>query len=191
MKQQDDIEKKFSESFRNFSKEPPAHVWEGIRSRLHPEQKPLNFLDHLVQFPGSFPRTFRIGFATVAASLLILLAVLYFDDSERHIVSGHAYAGDARLCRGTAFLFRINDKTKPFDSLEHFRSAVVNDQGFFRFQDISEGKFLLRVSPDGESAMGQKYHASWHVQHSSPDSAHIVVVGPQDVCADVHLVEKK
>lgn len=190
MESQDELEKKFHDTFRNLSKEPPPEVWENIRRMLHPEPKPLSPWEKILFFPRNSPGIFRYSAIAAAASLLIFLAVVYFGTGGRHVVRGHAYAGDTRLCRGTAFLFIVKDKVAPFDSVEHYRSAVIDEQGFYSFPRITNGRYLLRISPAEGSEVTENYQASWFDQHESPDSAHLVIVGAGDVNADVHLLKK-
>lgn len=191
MDEMDNIEKKFNEAFSGYAKEPPGMVWDRIHGELHPDLAPRSLWDQIVFFPKNAPRLFRFGIAIAAASVVIFFISLYFGSGGKHMLRGHAYAGEARLCRGTAYLFRVNDKSSPLDSIEHVRSARVNEHGAYYFSGVEPGKYLLRVSPDASSEMALKYHASWHEQHQESDSAHLLIIESGDVHADVHLVEKR
>ncbi len=191
MDEMDNIEKKFNEAFSGYAKEPPGMVWDRIQSELHPDLAPRSLWDQIVFFPQRSPRLFRFGIAIAAASVMIFFISLYFGSGGRHMLRGHAYAGEARLCKGTAYLFRVNDKSSPLDSIEHIRSARVNEDGAYHFSGVESGKYLLRVSPDASSEEDLKYHASWHEQHRESDSAHLLIIESGDVHADVHLVEKR
>ncbi len=187
MEEEDKIEKRFSEAFRDFKREPSGLVWEGLKRELHPESKPQNPWDRLWMFPRHFPGRFRLGIAAAAAVFAIFLGIIYFGTASHHVVSGHAYTGETRMCRGTAFLFKVDDKVMPRDSIVHYRSAMVDENGGYRFPGIGPGEYLLRVSPPDGSEIASKFQASWYDQHVSPDSAHLVIVGPEDVQADVQM----
>jgi len=191
MEEPDYIEKTFHDALQDLSGEPPQRVWERIHRDLHPDSTPLNIWEQVIAFPPHAPRLFRTGIAFIIVTVLLFLTFLYFGNGDRHAISGHAYAGEGRLCRGTAFLFKVNDKVAPIDSIEHFRSVMIDDRGYFRFPRIAPGKYLLRISPDAGSGQAGKYEPSWYDQDEKPDSAHLIVLGSTDFNADVHLIERK
>lgn len=190
MEEQDNLEKKFSETFATFSRKPPEDVWNRIQREIQQEPVPSSVWDRAMLFPRNFPQVFRIVVGSVAASVILFLGILYYTSGHRCVVSGHVYAGESRLCKGTAYLFVVNDKMNPLDSIEHHRSAIVSENGFYRFSGIASGRYLLRIAPDAGSPMAGRYHPAWFDKHESPDSSHIIIVDQDDVDADVHLLEK-
>lgn len=187
----DNLENRFKETFAGYAKEPPAGVWDRIEEELHPKPASRSLWEQMLLTREASPRILRYVAAVAAASVALFFIILYFSSGEKHMLRGHAYAGDARLCRGTAYLFKVNDKAIPLDSIEHCCSTRVSESGAYQFNGVESGRYLLRVSPDAASEFSLKFHPSWHEQHQESDSAHLLVVGEADVHADVHLVEKR
>jgi hypothetical protein len=190
MENPDSIEQKFKSSFSDFAQEPPAHVWDNLRSKLHPKPEPGSFW---LRITGSslFPeRQMRRYIAFAAAAVILALAVVYFASSDQHEIYGHAYAGEARLCRGIAVLFSVGDKAMPWDTLKHCTSATIDDNGFYKFAGIEPGIYLLRISPEESSEISKEFLPSWFDQHYNPDSSHTIILTAEDVRADVHLMSK-
>lgn len=125
------------------------------------------------------------------AAIIFFLAIVYFASNDHHSIRGHAYAGESRLCRGVAVLFRIADKLKPWDSVSHYRSAIIDDQGNYKFSRVKRGTYLLRISPEESSETAKMFMPSWFDQHESPDSSHVILLKADDVNADVHLLAKR
>jgi len=190
MEDQDPIEKKFRSTFSDFKKDPPASVWENLERELHPQPKTVNFWARMTGDPVFQERQLKRYLAVAGVAIFLFLAVVYFATSDRHTVRGQAYAGEARLCRGTAVLFRIEDKGKPWDSVTHYRSAMIDDNGNYKFSGIEPGIYLLRIAPESSSEIAKKYLPSWFDEHESPDSSHVIILNAEDIHADVHLINK-
>jgi hypothetical protein len=190
MENQDSIEEKFKSTFSDFEKEPPAQVWESLQHELHPEPKSLNFWERFTGEALFQERQLRRFAAVAGVAIFLSLAVIYFASSDRHVVKGHAYAGEARLCRGIAVLFLVGDKLQPWDSVTHYRSSMVDENGNFKFPNVEPGTYLLRIAPEHNSEASKKFMPSWFDQHEHPDSSHVIHIVTDDVNADVHLMDK-
>ncbi len=191
MEEKDTISDKFKSAFADFEREPPERVWDHLRSKLHPAQKPEN---NRVGIFGYFLFSSRKpGFYLVSGMivLLLFLTIVYISSGDHYKINGHAYTGEARLCGGTAVLFQVSDKQLPWDSATHYRSANIDGNGHYTFPKVVPGKYLLRIAPDEKSESAQKYLPSWFEQYSASDSCHLIIVDFEDVNADVHLIEKE
>jgi hypothetical protein len=190
MENSDNLAGKFKSSFSDFEQEPPARIWENLRNELHPGPEPETFW---MRISGSslFPqRLMRRYIALATASVLLFLAVVYFASDDQHAIRGHAYAGETRLCGGTAILFRITDKTEPWDSVNHYRSALIDENGYYTFSGVAWGNYLLRIMPEEHSEESKNFLPSWFDQHDRPDSSHVIAISTDDINADVHLMTK-
>lgn len=190
MENPDDIEKKFKSVFSGYKQKPPAEVWENLHRELHPEPKPLAFWMRLT---GSTIFPDRLGWRYVAwggAFIIVFLAVVYFTAKDQHTITGHAYAGEARLSKGIAVLFRVDDRLKPWDSVNHYRSALIDDRGCYQFSGVEPGTYLLRIAPEESSELSKYFLPSWFDQHENPDSSHAIVISSDDFRADVHLMSR-
>jgi len=190
MENPDSIEQKFKSSFSEFEQAPSAHVWDNLRNKLHPEPEPGNLW---LRKTGSYllpDRQMRRFIAFAAAAVILALAVVYIASVDQHEIYGHAYAGEVRLCRGIAVLFRVGDKAMPWDTLKHCNSAIIDDNGFYKFSRVEPGIYLLRISPEERSENLKAFLPSWFDQHDNPDSSHTIIITAEDVRADVHLISR-
>jgi len=187
MEENQHLENKFRESFNDFEQTPPESIWEGVRSVLHPEPRYIGFWARITQMPQN-SRFLRISAGAVAATIILFLLFLWLAYGNHRTIRGHAYAGEIRLCRGTAYLFKVEDIAKPFDSVKHYRSSVVDDNGSYKFINVIPGKYLLRIIPELNSTFYKIYEPSWFDQHDSLQAAHTIEVKSDDLEVDVHLV---
>lgn len=190
MENPDEVEKRVKSVFSGYKQKPPAAVWENLHRELHPEPKPSGFWTRI---SGATFFSDRLGWRYVAfggAVIIVFLAVVYFTAKNQYAITGHAYAGEARLCRGIAVLFRVDDRIKPWDSVSHYRSALIDDRGYYKFSSVEPGKYLLRIAPEESSELSKHYLPSWFDQHENPDSSHAIVILSEDFRADVHLMSR-
>ncbi|MEI7724787.1 MAG: hypothetical protein WCK09_06755 [Bacteroidota bacterium] len=190
MEEKDPIANKFKSAFSDYRGEPPSDVWEHVRRELHPEPKPESLWNRITTF--SFFKEMKPGFyfALGGGVVMLFLAIVYLGSSDRYTIHGHAYAGELRLCRGTAVLFRVADKSMPWDSASHYRTAMIDVNGHYQFPKVESGKYLLRIAPDENSEAAKTFRPSWFDQHENPDSCHLIIVENDDENADVHLMSK-
>lgn len=190
MDQQDQLEQKFKAAFNNFEAEPPASVWEAVDREIHPPRRQFSvweYLDSTTFFSNR--RVRRIGVISTAAVILFFITV-YFLSLDRHIIKGHAYTGDRRLVSGTAVLFSVQDKCKPWDSVQFYRTVAVDGNGYFYFTGVDDGNYLLRIEPGHQSEYTDQFVASWYDMHGDPAQSHVIMIDDEDVWTDVHLLRK-
>lgn len=190
MEENDTIGNKFKSAFSDFEMEPSARVWENLSRELHPEPKAESFWNRLAAFSLFPDRKPGFYFAIGGVVVILFLTVVYIGSTDHHAILGHAYTGDIRLCRGTAVLFKVSDKTMPWDSATHYRSVMIDDDGHYQFPKVGDGKYLLRITPDGNSETAKKFLPSWFDQHENSDSCPLIIINSEDVNADVHLIAK-
>jgi hypothetical protein len=186
----DSIERKFQESFAGYESPPPGRIWPQLKEQLHPEPRFDGLWSWISRLPESSPRFFRLSIGTVAAVVVLFLTLVWFASVERYSLRGHAYSGEVRLCKGTAYLFAIKDKTKPYDSLQNIRSSDIDENGFYQFSQLEPGRYLVRISPLENTEGHKKFHPSWYDQQIKPDSAHLILIKTEDLTVDVHLLPR-
>jgi len=189
MRENQHLENKFMESFNDFERTPPESTWEYLRSVLHPEPGYIGFWTGIIQMPQNsrFLR-FSAGIAAIVAILFLLFIWIAY--GNHRTIRGHAYAGETRLIRGTAYLFKVEDKVKPYDSVKHYSSSVVNDNGSYKFINVTPGNYLLRIVPESNATFNKNYKPSWYDQHEGSEDAHLIELKSEDMEVDVHLVHE-
>jgi hypothetical protein len=187
MEENQHLENTLRESFDGFEQTPPERVWDGIRDMLHPEPAHTGFWARITQMPQN-SRFLKLSAGVMAVSVILFLFFMWFAYGNHRSIRGHAYAGEIKLCRGTAYLFKIEDKAKPYDSVKHYSSALVDDNGSYKFMNVAPGKYLLRIVPEESTSFYKNYQPSWFDQHESPEEAHLIEVKSEDQEVDVHLV---
>ncbi|MEI7982941.1 MAG: hypothetical protein WCI71_14920 [Bacteroidota bacterium] len=190
MEKPDNIEEKFRESFSGFIASPPDRVWEELRNNLHPVTRAEGFWTRFIDFTKPSPVLVRTYTGIAMASVILFLAIVYFVVHDHHSIRGHAYAGETRLCGGSAILYKVEDKIKPLDSIDHYSTVDIDNNGYFLFQRVETGRYLLRISPPVSSETTEKFQPSWFDQHINPDESDMIVIASDDVNADVHLQQK-
>lgn len=190
MMDQDQLERKFQTSFNDFEVAPPDYLWQNLTSELHPPPKQVSFWDYFSDTNPFSRRRFR-AYSLAAMSFVVLFFVLiYFVSMNGYSLRGSVYKGEARLTSGTAILFRLDDHATPWDSLKHYRSALIGPSGTFKFDGVGKGKYLLRVEPDAEKGQEPAFKPSWYDTHEEPAESNVITISDGDVSADVHLVPK-
>jgi len=190
MLEKDPIEDKFRSAFADREQEPPARVWENLDKALHAGPGPAGFWTRIADyflFHGLHP-VFYITLGSVAIGLVAI--TVYLGPMRHYVIRGHAFAGEKRLCRGTAELFKVSDKTLPWDSVGHYSSAIIDNYGHFQFSRVRNGKYLLRTSPEKNSDAASCYLSTWFDRHERSDSADLIIVERGDINADARLIPK-
>lgn len=183
----DNLERKFRETFSDFSMAPPGKVWENIRRELHHERSAGGGISRMTGLSRSSSRRIQFVATLSAAAVVLVFIILYFTMETRQVVRGHVYAGETRLVRGTAILFRVEDKKPPYDSLKDYNKVLIDENGYFHFPDVEPGRYLLRVEPEMNSESALKFVPSWFDLHEESVELDLIVVSSEDVNADVHL----
>jgi hypothetical protein len=190
MIEQDPLEEKFKSAFRNFKAAPSGRVWQGVSKELHPQPVSPGFIDRRVRMLSTWPRVYKIAGSVSIAAIILLLAAGYLFLGNQRSVGGHAYADETRLCRGTATLYSVGDKMKPYDSVKAYSTVNVDGDGYYFFNKVEQGQYMLLVVPELSSPHAQTHKPSWFDHQSGTGDAHIISVGKNDLMVDVHLKRK-
>lgn len=190
MEHPENKENKFKESFSGYEHDPPDRVWENLKKELQAASEPENDPGQIVGNSPFTRKQWQLIFSGIAIILIGFLAVVYFTSNEHHTVRGHAYAGEIRLYRGTAVLFSVADHTSPLDSVNYYRSAMIDENGYYMFKQVVPGKYLLRIAPVENSGIAKKFLPTWYDHFPEPDESHLIIITTDDFIADVHLVRK-
>ena len=190
MEEPDYIEEKFRESLAGYTAEPPPAVWDAIRRELHPESGRPEIGRNTGIWSKLTPRLINTFSAVAATVIILVLTLLYFLNHDLHRVHGHAYAGETRLCSGTAILFKVNDKVAPYDSVTPYQTVAVDSKGYYHFSDVDDGRYLLRISPAENSDQSIAYKITWFNQQGPSDTSHLINLENEDFYGDVFLLEK-
>lgn len=191
MEKPDYIEEKFRQSFSEFTVAPPGRVWDGLQKILHPKPVPERFWARISDLSWFSPPTVKRLVFISSATVVLFLFLVYFMTSNNHAIRGHAYDGESRLCGGTAILYRIQDSTVPLDSVNHYRTEMVDDNGFFQFPDVDPGRYLLHIFPQGHKGLDENLLPSSFDWHKYAEQTEIIIISTDDVNADVHLPPKE
>lgn len=190
MQEKDTIEEHYRKAFSNFEPPPPEDSWSKIRARLHPEEEQRTGFFTLKRILGGLNHSRNLYPLLATAAMVLLLVMIWFSYSNKHFIRGHAYAGESRLCKGTAFLFRVYDKVKPFDTVTLIQSVPVDASGFYQFSGIDHGNYFLRINPAPGSEITRSFMPSFFDQDSASAEANLIRIEKEDPSVDIHLLPK-
>jgi hypothetical protein len=190
MENQEKKENTFKEKFSGYEQDPPERVWENLEKELKKEPGQGNVQGISGGFLTFTKSQLRILILSVTLIVILFLAVVYFTSNDNHAIRGHAYTGETRLCRGTAVLFVVPDKSSPLDSVYYYRSAMIDENGYYQFKKVRPGKYLLRIAPPENSEDAKRFLPTWFDHSSEPGGSNIIVISDDEVNADVHLLIK-
>lgn len=147
----------FRGKFNTFGPEPPAGAWDAIRERI-PCRAPER-----VKEPGLADRIgwlfsgYRLYPAMAAIACLLIATLFLLIREESHTLSGKAIADGKALPGATAFLFRVHDTLRPYDSVSFVDKTTTDTQGRFTFRSLVHGHYLVRVAVAKESALFPRF----------------------------------
>jgi len=190
MQDNDPIEEYYRKAFTGFEPPPPVQSWEKIRAGIHPLEAKNTRSSGLWKNLAGFSHSRNLYPLLAAAAMILLVIFIWFSYSHKHNISGHAYAGETRICRGTAYLFKVYDKVKPLDTVMLVRSAPVDLNGFYLFSGIDHGKYLIRVNPGPGTEVTRSFIPSFYDQDSATSEANIIMIESEDPTVDIHLIPK-
>ena len=190
MQEQDNIEEYYRKVFTEFEPPPPAHAWAKISSRLHPPEGNSSGIMSLKKILANAMLSRNLYPLLATAAMLVLIFFIWFSYSNKHIIRGHAYAGETRLCMGTAFLFKVYDKVKPYDTVKLLQTVKVDANGFYQFIGLDQGNYMIRISPQPGSEMTRTYLPSFYNQDSASADANLIRMGNEDSSIDIHLLPR-
>lgn len=191
MQEKDNIEELYGKAFSEYEAPPPEKAWEKIRSGLQPPaEKAGGPAARLARMFRGLRHSRNLYPLLASAAMILLLFVIWFSYSHKHCIRGHAYAGESRICKGTAYLFRVYDKSKPLDTVLMIGSVPVDDNGFYQFSGVGNGNYLIRINPLPGSETTWKYLPSFYDQDSLRSEANIIRVDQDDPTVDIRLIPK-
>ena len=123
-----------------------------------------------------------------AAAMIILILFIWISYSAKHTIRGHAYAGEERLCSGTAYLYKVYDKTEPIDTVKLIQTVRIDAKGFYQFTGINDGSYVIRVIPAPGTEAMKNFLPSFYDQDSEESKANLIKVEKDDPTIDIHLL---
>jgi hypothetical protein len=190
MQEKDPIEERYRNAFSGFEPPPPAQAWEKIRKGIQPgvirEGKIALFKRSLAGL-GHPGRLFPL---LATAAMILLLIIIWASYSNKHSIRGHAYAGEARICRGTAFLFKVYDKAKPYDTVKLIQSEPVDDNGYYQFSGLVHGNYMIRINPLPGTETTRNFIPSFYDQDSTTAEVNVIRIDGEDPTVDIHLIPR-
>ncbi len=190
MQEQDPIEEHYRKAFSGFEPPPPEQAWDKIRAKLHPAKADKGRMSGLKNSLLTYSRSGRIYPLLAVAAMVLLFILIWYSYSNKHNIRGHAYAGETRMCMGTAYLFKVYDKAKPYDTVLLVQSAPVDDKGFYQFHGIAHGNYMIRINPQPGTEVTRNFIPSFYDQDSASSEANVIHIDSEDPTVDVHLLPK-
>ncbi len=190
MQEKDTIEEYYRKAFTEFEPPPPEQAWDKIKAGIHPLETKKGSIEGFKKGFAGFYHSRNLYPILAAAAMVLLLIMIYFSYSNKHSIRGHAYAGEARICMGTAYLFKVYDKAKPLDTVKLIRSVLVDNNGFYQFSGIDNGHYLIRINPLAGSEITRNYIPSYYNQDSASGEAMVIRIQNEDPTFDIHLIPK-
>jgi hypothetical protein len=184
------IDRKFREAFDGFEQEPPERAWNRLRNHVRLEPAEHDFWSKVIALHRTHPRSVRIAALVTVLLLIVVLTVIRLTSRDYQMIHGSAWAGEERLCRGTAYLFKVDDKILPYDTVRQYQSVPINEKGQYCFPQVEPGRYLLQVSPDETSAHSQTFIPSWFDQRSPKESPKLIEVIDEDLMINLILRQR-
>ncbi len=184
------IDNKIRSELSGFEADPPESSWRGIQTRMTRDQVADDQRFFFTGLQFSVSRRTRLILTIAASFTLLILPVVWIFYSNGISVTGSAWAGEDRLVRGTACLIRVNDLTPPYDSIQEYKSADINEKGQYHFPAVERGRYLLRIVPETGTIHAKTHDTSWFDQREPGDYPRLIEVDNEDVVLNVVLREK-
>ncbi len=190
MQERDAIEEHYHKVFSGFEPPAPEHTWEKIKAGIHPEEEKRGQLASMRILLSGFSHSRSLYPILAVAASVALLLLIWFSYSHKQNIRGHAYAGETRLCRGTAYLFKVYDKVKPYDTVLQIQSVPVDDNGYYQFGGVDQGNYMIRIEPQSGSDLTRNFIPSYYDQDSAADEANIIRIEKEDPTIDIRLIPR-
>ncbi|MCX6283103.1 MAG: hypothetical protein NTW31_02545 [Bacteroidetes bacterium] len=190
MQEKDTIEEYYRKAFSEFEPPPPEQAWEKIKAGIHPLETKKGSMEGFKKGIAGFYHSRNLYPLLAAAAMVLLLVMIFVSYSNKHSIRGHAYAGEARICMGTAYLFKVYDKAKPLDTLKLVQSVSVDNNGFYQFSGIDNGNYLIRINPLPGSEITRNFMPSYYDQDSAFREAIVIKIQNEDPTVDIHLIPR-
>ena len=168
------IDKHFRKVFQSFEPEPPQEAWEAIRKQLPPESLEPGARFSCRSVFSWFAPGYRLYPAIIIIAFLLIGIFLLLYPKQPASLQGTALIEGEKLCRGTAYLFHVNDHNTPLDSVRFHSKNNLDSNGRFHFKDIPSGKYLLRIQVDPGSLYFPQYRHSYYGNQLHWDKACLI-----------------
>jgi len=190
MQETDPIEERYRNAFSGFETPPPEQAWEKIRKGIQPEAVKERRMAALKNRLAGFGNSGKLYPLLATAATVLLLIIIWASYSNKHSIRGHAYAGESRICRGTAFLFKVYDKVKPWDTVKLIQSVTVDANGFYQFSGLVHGNYMIRINPLSGTDITRNFMPSFYDQDSVTSEVNLIRIDGEDPTVDIRLVHK-
>ncbi|MCX6287037.1 MAG: hypothetical protein NTY96_07980 [Bacteroidetes bacterium] len=190
MQEKDTIEDYYRKAFTGFEPPPPEQAWEKIRVGIHPLEAKKGRLSGLRKNFAGFSHSRNLYPLLAAAAMVLLFIMIWFSYSHKHNIRGHAYAGEVRICKGTAYLFKVYDKVKPYDTVLLLQSVPVDGNGYYQFNGIDHGNYFIRINPLPGTDVTRNFIPSFYDQDAASSEANVIKIESEDPTVDIHLLPK-
>ncbi|MFC2101578.1 hypothetical protein ACFLS7_01130 [Bacteroidota bacterium] len=150
------------ELFRNFEAEPPPEAWDAISARLAEEAKDSDSDQALGHLTGWLRPRKRLYPILVGFSLALIAFFIWIGVQPSSQINGQVSVDSQELQSGTAYLFKVQDDTSPFDSVRFVRQTPIDSTGHFLFSRLPSGSYLVRVYVGPESIHYPEYQHGYY-----------------------------
>jgi len=190
MQEKDPIEERYRKAFSEFESPPPDQVWEKIMKGIKPQFSEQGKMTMLMNWLSGLIHSGKLYPLLATAAMVLLIIIIWTSYSHKHSIRGHAYAGETRICRGTAFLFEVYDKVKPYDTVKLIQSVPVDDNGYYQFNGLVHGNYMIRINPLPGTDITRNFIPSFYDQDSVAAQVNLIRVENDDPTVDIHLVHR-
>ena len=155
----------FREKFGGFSPAPPEGSWDKISSALDQESDNPEELDSATPALSQessfwFLHWLRMKYWLYPVMTLVaagVIALFIWQTQSTSHLHGTALIGGDTLTHGTAYLFHVDDKQLPLDSVGFHDSVPIDSSGSFHFYDVPDDQYLMRIRVDALSPYYPEY----------------------------------
>jgi hypothetical protein len=190
MQENDPIEECYRNAFSGFEPPPPERAWEKIRKGIQPGDVKEGRVAVLKKMLIDVAHSGKLYPLLATAAMILLLIIIWASYSNKHSIRGHAYAGETRISRGSAFLFRVYDKVKPWDTVKLVQSVPVDANGYYQFNGLVHGNYMVRINPWPGTEITRYYLPSCYNQDSAGAEVNLIRIEGDDPTIDIHLVPR-
>jgi hypothetical protein len=190
MQDRDPIEERYRNAFSGFEAPPPENAWEKIRKGIQPRVVKEGRMAVFKSRLAGLAHSRNLYPLLASAAMILLIIIIWASYSNKHSIRGHAYAGETRICRGTAFLFKVYDRTKPLDTVKLIQSVPVDNNGYYQFSGLVHGTYMIRINPLPGTEITRNFIPSFYDQDSAASEVNLIKIDGEDPTIDIHLVPR-
>lgn len=176
--------------FRNFEPEPPPGAWDAIRTRLDAEPPGVKRRSVFDRQGAWFPPRHRLYPALTVMGAALIVFFVWIGTRPGHRIHGTVLINQEELSRGTAFLFRVHDRLKPFDSVYFYRKMEIDSAGRFDFRNVKPGAYLLRIQVHSDSSSNPVYRHAYYGDQVHWHSSTLIHTGQAENTYVIRIPER-